>query len=145
MPAPEGPMRHIASTLAAPAALHRPHILVVDDSLFFRECIELILNDAGATVSCAANGAEALRLLDRDHYDCLLLDLHMPVMGGCETIQHIRATPAVADVKIIVMSAEATANEKAQCLAVGADEVISKSSLRYDLLSDIAHGVLSAS
>ena len=57
-------------------------VLVVDDQEDIRETLQLALDDEGYVVECAANGAEALEILDRWRPCVILLDLMMPVMDG---------------------------------------------------------------
>jgi two-component system chemotaxis response regulator CheY len=87
-----------------------PHkVLVVDDSAVTRAMIIKTLDLARVPVSqCfqAANGKEALELLEKNWVDIVFADLNMPVMGGREMLRLMRTTPALADIPVIVISSE---------------------------------------
>ena len=68
----------------------------------------------------ATNGKEALAALDRETFDMVLLDVHMPVMDGTETIRHIRASDAAwSNVPVIALTADAMTGDKERYLAHG--------------------------
>ena len=87
-----------------------PHkVLVVDDSDVTRAMIIKTLDLARIPVSeCleAANGKEALDLLEDNWVDIVFADLNMPVMGGREMLRLMRTTPEFADIPVIVISSE---------------------------------------
>jgi two-component system chemotaxis response regulator CheY len=85
------------------------NVLVVDDSAVMRAMIVRTLRVSGLPVGElheAANGEEALARLRAAWVDLMLLDINMPVMNGEEVIEHLRADPETADLKIIVVSTE---------------------------------------
>ena len=67
-----------------------PSILVVDDEPDIRDNLRDILTDLGYDVDTAADGAEALDLVGKKHYDVALLDLRMPGMDGLELYRRIK-------------------------------------------------------
>ena len=81
-------------------------VLIVEDDVDIREAMQEILEAEGYRACSAANGAEALRLLDRVHKPGLvLLDLMMPVMDGHAFLEVFRSNPKFADVPVVVVSA----------------------------------------
>ena len=92
-------------------------ILVVDDMAVFREPIAASLRLAGHKTFCAADGVEALRITSAEHPDVILLDLSMPQMDGITFLKHLRADPAVAGTRVILLTA---LSEKKHVLAAGA-------------------------
>jgi CheY-like chemotaxis protein len=81
-------------------------ILIVEDDEQARDTLAAVLEEAGYTVDCAANGQEALNHLAQAPAPCLvLLDLLMPVMNGWEFVRIARDNPALAPIPIIVLSA----------------------------------------
>jgi CheY-like chemotaxis protein len=66
-------------------------VLVVDDEAVFRETLAKVLARRGLSAALAASGAEALRRLDEESVDVVVLDLKMPELDGLETLQRIRA------------------------------------------------------
>jgi CheY-like chemotaxis protein len=82
-----------------------PRILIVEDDAALREILSEILLEEGYRVECAANGADALALLQEiGAPDLILLDLMMPVMSGWELRTQLRADPRLADVPVLVLS-----------------------------------------
>lgn len=75
------------------------HILVVDDEKALTHALQMKLSHAGYEVSTAANGEEALQLLEKNTYSLILLDLVMPVMDGFEVLEQMKkkhiSTPVI--------------------------------------------------
>ena len=86
-----------------------PVVLIVDDDADTRVALADLLEDAGYDVLCAANGREALVRLSVSEVRCdlILLDLLMPVMNGWDFRQRQRATPEIANIPVLLMSAGA--------------------------------------
>lgn len=85
------------------------HILVIEDDFAIRETVVDVLEGEGFEVDCAANGEEALRHLAEGHAPpgVILLDLTMPVMDGWAFRTAQRRDPRIADIPVVVLSAEA--------------------------------------
>lgn len=87
------------------------NILVVDDSAVMRSVIIKTLRLSGlplAHIYQAANGAEALDVLDENWIDLALVDINMPVMDGEEMIDRVRSNPDIEDLEIVVVSTESS-------------------------------------
>jgi two-component system, chemotaxis family, chemotaxis protein CheY len=87
------------------------NILVVDDSSVMREMVIKTLRLSGVALNQihqAANGHEALTELNQQRIDLALVDINMPVMGGLELIERLRATPKFVELPIIVVSTESS-------------------------------------
>ena len=98
------------------------HILLVEDDFAIRETVAEVLVGEGFQVTCAANGAEALRRLDEaaDQPALILLDLMMPVMDGWEFRHAQRRDPRIAGIPVIVLSAGAGLEARVSGLAPAA-------------------------
>lgn len=97
---------------------HR-HILVVEDDYAIRDALTQVLEDEGYAVSGAANGQEAMGVLHKRSSICLiLLDLMMPVMNGWEFRVAQRQDPALAPIPVVVISADASAQDRVAPLDV---------------------------
>lgn len=102
------------------AALNRvapdrfPRIAIADDSTDARRLIRRILQSQGDfTIFEAANGKEALELIEKEKPDLIILDLMMPEMDGFAVIDNLKRNPETANIPVIVASAkELTPNEK---------------------------------
>ncbi|MHB0925667.1 MAG: PAS domain-containing hybrid sensor histidine kinase/response regulator [Gallionellaceae bacterium] len=108
------------------ASISGAHILLVENNLFNQQVATEFIQNAGATVCIAQNGKEAIDLLIDDHFDCVLMDIQMPVMDGFETTRLIRANPALAGIPVIAMTASASGEDRERCLAAGMNDFIGK-------------------
>jgi CheY-like chemotaxis protein len=95
-------------------------ILVVDDDLDIRETLAQILEFEGFDVTCASNGREAIDRLKTVRPGLILLDLMMPVMNGYEFRQAQKAHPEIADIPVIILSADGNVQQKAEAAGVQA-------------------------
>ncbi len=87
----------------------RGRVLIVDDTADLREAMADILREEGLAVSVAANGREALELLASEPPpDVALVDLLMPEMDGPSFVERLRADPALARIRVIVVTAVAS-------------------------------------
>jgi two-component system sensor histidine kinase/response regulator len=101
-------------------------ILLVEDNVFSQQVGQELLEEANATVVIANNGKEAIDLMLRQRFDCVLMDLQMPVMDGFETTRMIRSDPRLRDSVVIAMTANAGLDDQAHALAAGMNEFVTK-------------------
>lgn len=102
-------------------------VLVVDDNEINRRVAVQLLKRRGYHAETASNGNKALKLLNHQPVDLVLMDINMPVMDGFEATARIRASePAGTHLPIIAMTADADANTRARCLEAGMDDFVSK-------------------
>ena len=85
-----------------------------------------MLRGFGCVVDVAGNGQEALELLANLPYDLILMDVQMPVLDGLEATRIIRAGEVERHIPIIAVTAHASAVARAECLAAGMDDCLSK-------------------
>lgn len=112
------------------------HFLVVDDNEDIRDVFQRLVERAGHLVSTAADGQEAVEMLQAETFDVMLLDLTMPRMNGVEVVRWMRAHPQVApDVRVVVISAWA-GEHRAVLQELGITTVMQKP-LRIQQLSDL--------
>ena len=121
----------IKSVLAgtAPAPLTGTRILVVEDNEMNQQIVLELLKDVGAEAEVAANGAIGVdKLLQPGarRFDAILMDMQMPVMGGLEATQRIRAHYSAEELPIIAMTAHAMSNERQHCLNSGINDYLTK-------------------
>ena len=104
-------------------------ILVAEDNVVNRKVITMILENAGFNVHTVNDGALALEALEEDHhYDLVIVDMQMPVMGGIEAMKMYRmANHHVAErMPFLVLTANATTDARKQCEEAGADAFLTK-------------------
>lgn len=88
-------------------------VMIIDDDDAIRDLIELALTDEGFVVQSAANGAEALQLLEHEQPEVILLDTRMPVMDGPAFVEAYRQRPK-PHAPIVVLTAASEAAELMQ-------------------------------
>ena len=85
----------------------------------------------------ATNGADGIRLARAERPDLVLLDMHLPDMSGLDLLRHLKADPATATVPVIVVSADATAQQVDAALDAGAVRYLTKPVGVIELLSTV--------
>ena len=104
--------------------------LLVEDVEINREIIIFLLEDYGVKIECAENGQEAVEyfLTDPHKYDIIFMDVHMPVMDGYAATRAIRSSgaPNAATIPILAMTANAFAEDIANCRAAGMNDHTAK-------------------
>ena len=135
--------------VAAVAETARPaeglKILVVEDNLVNQKLAVKLLQRRGDTAIVADNGAMALEYWRHNTYDCILMDVQMPVMDGITAAKKIREIEEQdgRHIPIIAMTAHAMKGDRETCLGVGMDEYITKPinvQKLYGLLDTIGAG-----
>ena len=99
------------------------HILVVDDDASIRLLVSDVLTDQGLTVSTAPSGEEAMKRLEEDSFDLVLLDIMMKGMDGLEVCRQIRDR---VECPILFLSAKDSAHDIVTGLGLGADDYLTK-------------------
>jgi two-component system chemotaxis response regulator CheY len=101
--------------------------LVVDDSKMMRTVEQKALESMGWQVSQAANGVEALGVLEQmGECDLVLADWQMPEMDGLTLVKHIRKDPKHHEVTIIMVSSNAVMESIQEALEAGANDFVMK-------------------
>lgn len=108
-------------------------VLLVEDDHFNQQVTQELLEMSGAAVTVASNGQEALQCLADRSFDCILMDLQMPVMDGLEATRLIRADAKLRDSLIIAMTANIWGDGMERCFAAGVNDFLGKP-VRPDLL-----------
>jgi response regulator RpfG family c-di-GMP phosphodiesterase len=112
-----------ASSVAAKAS---PRVLVVDDEQSARDYARHVLALHEVQCDLVESGEEALEAIALKDYDLILLDLLMPGIHGRDVLQRIRSDAKFNNVKVILLSGHATADEMALLLNEGADDFLNK-------------------
>lgn len=112
----------------------QPHIvLIVDDEPVGRETLEALLLAEGYLLAFVANGSEALAQAAALNPDVILLDVMMPGMDGFEVCRRLRASPAVAEVPVIVVTALDDRDARLRGIEAGPDDFVTKPYDRAEL------------
>ena len=100
-------------------------ILIVEDHPTMREAMRLVLEGEGFEISEAADGQSALETIRQDLPDLVFLDLHILGASGAEVLAAVKADPATAGVRVIVVTADGEEGRE-PVMAMGADEYFTK-------------------
>jgi len=119
------------------AGLQGLRVLVAEDNQTNRELIRLILDQEGIFGVYVENGLEALKVLGRESFDVVLLDVQMPVLDGYSAVQRIRSRREGRSLPVIAMTAFATREDREHCLEAGMDEHVAKPINREELFRKI--------
>jgi DNA-binding response OmpR family regulator len=112
-------------------------ILVADDEPNIVTALEFLLEKNGYEVRVARDGEEALKAIERDPPDLVLLDIMMPIRSGYEVCKRIRERPDWAHVKVVMLSAKGRDVEVAKGMGMGADLYVTKPFSTRELLEQV--------
>ena len=112
-------------------------ILVVDDEAVLVETIAYNLEQAGYSVTTAADGASALQAAHRDTPDLIILDIMLPEMDGLEVCRQLRRESNTSTTPIMMLTAKGDEIDKVVGLEVGADDYVTKPFGRRELLARV--------
>jgi CheY-like chemotaxis protein len=101
-------------------------ILVVDDEPINRAVAQMQLEDVDLLTDIAKDGEEAVAMAQKTDYAAILMDMQMPKLNGVDATLQIRQLPGYQDIPIIAMTANAFAEDKAQCFEAGMNDFLSK-------------------
>jgi len=101
-----------------------------------------ILKTANIVPDRAENGAKALEMIKKKHYDAVLMDIQMPVMDGLETTRKIRNELNLPDLPIIAMTAHAMYGDREKCLAAGMNDYVAKPIDRQELFTALKKNIV---
>jgi two-component system chemotaxis response regulator CheY len=124
-------------------------VLVVEDSAAMRSFIRAALEDGDDAsnpieVVEASSGFEALRLLPRGPYDCVVTDINMPDINGLELVNFVRKSDHLRKTPLIIISTQASERDKQRGIALGADSFLAKP-FEPEELRDLVRAFLSRS
>ena len=101
-------------------------ILLAEDNSINQEVALELLRGIGMRVDVAANGAEAVSMVRQNKYEIVLMDMDMPAMNGLQATRNIRELPDRNSLPIVAMTANTSAEDKAECFAAGMNDHITK-------------------
>lgn len=111
-------------------------VLLADDDMRNVFSISALMEEQGIDVLTAADGKEALEILQQHpNLDLVLMDIMMPEMDGYEAMKHIRADVRFQQLPVIALTAKAMAGDRQKCIEAGASDYIAKPVDNIKLLS----------
>lgn len=109
-------------------------ILIVDDEIKIREVVKEYSKVYGYEVDEASNGKEAINLVKSNNYDCVILDIMMPVLDGYSACKKIKE---ISDVPVIMLSARQEEDDKLFSFDMGVDDYVTKPFSPKELMARI--------
>ena len=101
-------------------------ILLVEDNEMNRDMLSRRLLRKGYEVALAVDGGEGVAMTASEQPDLVLMDMSLPGLNGWDATRQIKATPALAAIPVIALTAHAMANDREQALAAGCDDYDTK-------------------
>ena len=113
------------------------HILIVEDHPVIAELVETRLRIEGLGATKCLGGREAIRRLDAESFDLVILDVMMPDIDGYEVLAHIRSQERTRDLPVIFLTARTSQEDIAKGLRMGANHYITKPFSGADLVRTV--------
>lgn len=101
-------------------------ILLVDDALVFLSLAGKMLERTGAHILTARNGIDAVRMIQTENPDVVVLDLVMPEMTGDKVCMMVKGDPATSDIPVIIVTSRGMPEEIERCRRAGCDDFLTK-------------------
>ncbi len=114
------------------------HVLLVEDNPINQMVARKMLEKIGIKTMLAADGQEALNMLEQDEYDAVLMDCQMPVMDGFEATRRIRQHDQLLKLPVIAMTANVMEGDREKCIEAGMNDYIGKPFVEADLKKTLA-------
>jgi len=122
--------------------LDQIRVLMAEDNAVNQLVVRTMLEPTGMALTIVENGEEALKAMTSGHYDCVLMDINMPVMDGITALEAIRqgraGDPALP---VIALTASAMAGDRERFLGMGFDDHLGKPVKPIDLITAIVRAV----
>lgn len=117
-------------------------IMLVEDDNSLREIYSIRLTAEGYTIVSASDGEEALAVAVRERPDLIISDVMMPKISGFDMLDILRSTPETKDIKVIMMTALSSDEQRERGESLGADRYLVKSQVGIEDVVNVVHEVL---
>lgn len=117
-------------------------IMLVEDDNSLREIYSIRLSAEGYNIVTAGDGEEALALVVKERPDLILADVMMPKISGFDMLDILRSTPETKDIKVIMMTALSSEDQRQRGESLGADRYLVKSQVGIEDVVNVVHEVL---
>jgi CheY-like chemotaxis protein len=107
-------------------ALKNMRVLLAEDNEINQLIVVELLHDVGVTVTAVENGLEAVKAIEKEPFDLVLMDIQMPEMDGLTATMQIRANPKYKDLPIVALTAHALSEDREASLKSGMNEHLTK-------------------
>jgi len=113
-------------------------VVIAEDEPAIVASLEFLMRRAGYDTRVAGDGERALELVREFSPDVVILDLMLPKRSGYDVCREIRHTPALAETRVLMLSARGGANEIDRGLSAGADDYVTKPFSTQDLVRRVS-------
>ncbi len=113
---------------------YKPKILLAEDNEINQNLLLTYFEKKGVQCDIAVNGLEAVKAVQIEEYDLVLMDCQMPVLDGYSATRKIRSLDDVKDIPIVALTANAMKEEREKCLRSGMNDYLSKPPLKFEAL-----------
>ena len=117
-------------------------IMLVEDDKSLREIYSIRLVAEGYEIVSASDGEEALAMAVKEKPDLILSDVMMPKISGFDMLDILRSTPETKDIKVIMMTALSSEDQRQRGESLGADRYLVKSQVGIEDVINVVHEVL---
>lgn len=117
-------------------------IMLVEDDNSLREIYSIRLTAEGYEIVSAGDGEEALAVAVRERPDLIISDVMMPKISGFDMLDILRSTPETKDIKVIMMTALSSEDQRERGESLGADRYLVKSQVGIEDVVNVVHEVL---
>lgn len=115
----------------------KPLVLIAEDEPYIVESLTFLMERAGLAVETALDGAATLEAIGRLRPTVLILDIMLRNHNGFELLKTVRANPALAGMKVLVLTAKGQESDRRTALELGADAFITKPFSNRDVVEQI--------
>ena len=117
-------------------------IMLVEDDNSLREIYSIRLTAEGYTIVSAGDGEEALAVAVRERPDLIISDVMMPKISGFDMLDILRSTPETKNIKVIMMTALSSEDQRQRGESLGADRYLVKSQVGIEDVVNVVHDML---
>ncbi len=117
-------------------------VMLVEDDASLREIYGIRLQAEGYEIVSAGDGEEALAIAVREKPDLIVADVMMPKISGFDMLDILRSTPETQNIKVIMMTALSSEDQRQRGEALGADRYLVKSQVGIEDVVNVVHEVL---
>jgi HAMP domain-containing protein/signal transduction histidine kinase/DNA-binding response OmpR family regulator len=125
-PATTEDLEHAFDRIKTYVEPHRKRLLVIEDNDIERQSIVELLAHDDIDVETAGTGADALRMLDEQAFDCCVVDLRLPDMSGFELLERMQADTSLRDLPVVVFTGKELSSEEEARLKLVAKSIVLK-------------------
>jgi len=134
---PTTPGEQPATATADDADVSQATILIVDDNEQNLELLQAYLEDIGCTVRTAADGLAAMKRIDEERPDLVVLDVMMPRMSGFQVCAKIKGDAETREIPVVMVTALNETSDVERAVESGADDFLTKPVLKIELLTRV--------